>query len=65
MKEQNIETKTLRRCDCNHFHELGETRTFTIKVTVGKECSMEDAIANLFPNMQAKENAAAATKPVA
>ena len=66
MKESNLEKKTLHKCDCGHFHETMEMETITLKIRKGKDCSMEQTIAALFPNTNAvKENASVAATPEA
>jgi len=60
-KEQNVDKKTLHRCDCGHFHETDDMETITLKIRKGKDCSMESVIENLFPSESGatKENAPA------
>ena len=43
--------KTVHRCDCGHFHETSEMETVTLKIRKGKDCSLETALANLFPQV--------------
>jgi hypothetical protein len=58
LKKEQIDKKTLHRCDCNHFHETEEMETITLKIRKGKNCSLESVIATLFPQQvgTTKEN---------
>lgn len=50
MKQEQVDKKTLHRCDCGHFHETNDMETITLKIRKGKNCSLESVIENLFPN---------------